>query len=187
MDAREPDARRRTAAVSAIAARIGDRLLPHDERTRAELVLAARLHNVGMLRVPSAPLLRPGPLEGGQGRLVAEHPGWGCDLLAEIPGLQGVAAIVRFHQERWDGSGYPHGLAGRRIPLASRILGASEAWAAMTIGRAHAPARSPEHAVAELQRVAGTHFDPEVIEVLTAISPTMPRPLPRIQSRQQSV
>jgi HD-GYP domain-containing protein (c-di-GMP phosphodiesterase class II) len=189
MDAREPDARRRTAAVSAIAARIGDRLLLHDERTRAELVIAARLHNVGMLRVPSAPLLRPGPLDGGEGRLVAEHPGWGCDLLAEIPGLQGVAAIVRFHQERWDGSGYPHRLSGRRIPLASRILGAAEAWAAMTIGRAHAPSRTPEHAVEELRRAAGTHFDPEVVEVLAAISPTMPRPLPRTRSedRRQSL
>jgi HD-GYP domain-containing protein (c-di-GMP phosphodiesterase class II) len=165
-----------------MAGRIGDRLLLHDEPTRAELVIAARLHDVGMLRVPSAPLLRPGPLDGSEGRLVAEHPAWGCDLLAEIPGLQGVAAIVRFHQERWDGSGYPHGLAGSRIPLASRILGASEAWAAMTSGRAHAPALTPEHAVEELRRAAGTHFDPEVVEALATISPTMPRPLPRIRS-----
>jgi HD-GYP domain-containing protein (c-di-GMP phosphodiesterase class II) len=189
MDAREADARRRTAAVSAIAGRIGDRLLPHDERTRAELVIAARLHSVGMLRVASAPLQRPGPLGGGEEQLVAEHPAWGCMLLAEIPGLQGVAAIVRFHQERWDGSGYPHGLAGARIPLASRILGASVAWAAMTIGRAHAPARTPEHAVQELRRAAGTLFDPDVVEVLATISPTMPRPLPKTrgEDRRQSL
>jgi HD-GYP domain-containing protein (c-di-GMP phosphodiesterase class II) len=181
MDAREPDARRRTAAVSAIATRVGDRLMPHDERTRAELVIASRLHDVGMLRVPRAPLLRGGPLGGDEGRLVAEHPAWGCDLLAEIPGLQGVAAIVRFHQERWDGSGYPYRLAGTRIPLASRILGAAEAWATMTIGRPHAPARTPEHAVEELRRAAGTQFDPDVIDVLATISPAMPRPLPRVR------
>jgi HD-GYP domain-containing protein (c-di-GMP phosphodiesterase class II) len=133
-----------------------------------------------MLRVPSAPLRKPGPLGGGDRRLVDLHPAWGCDLLAEVPGLQGVAAIVRFHHERWDGTGYPHALAGERIPVESRILAACEAWTAMTFGRPHAPARSPEHAVEELRRDAGSHFDPAVVEVLAAVSTSVPRPLPKL-------
>ncbi|UGS34023.1 hypothetical protein DSM104329_00393 [Capillimicrobium parvum] len=182
MDARDRDERRRTTMLVAMADRVGARLLPDDSRERAELTFAARLHDVGMLRVPVTPLQRPGPLAGGVERLVAAHPGWGADLLAAIPGLQAVAAIVRFHQEHWDGSGYPHGLAGERIPLASRIVAACEAWAAMVIGRPHAPARSPEHAVEELRRAAGTQFDPAVVEVIGNVSPTMPRPMPRVDS-----
>ncbi len=180
MAAREPGERRRTTALAALAGRVGDRMLPDDPRVHAELQIAARLHDVGMLRVPSAPLRKPGPLAGGDRRLIDEHPAWGCDLLAEIPGLQGVAAIVRFHHERWDGTGYPHALAGDRIPLASRILAASEAWTAITFGRPHAPARTPEHAVEELRREAGQHFDPAVVDVLAAVSATVPRPLPRV-------
>jgi HD-GYP domain-containing protein (c-di-GMP phosphodiesterase class II) len=180
MEAREPDERRRTTALAALAGRVADRLMPDDPRGRAELQIAARLHDVGMLRVPSAPLRKPGPLAGGDRRLVDEHPVWGCDLLAEIPGLQGVAAVVRFHHERWDGTGYPHALAGGRIPLASRILAASEAWTAITFGRPYAPARSPEHAVEQLRGDAGTHFDPAVIEALAAVSTSVPRPLPKL-------
>jgi HD-GYP domain-containing protein (c-di-GMP phosphodiesterase class II) len=182
MDARDRDERRRNAMLVAMADRVAARMLPDDARARAEVTLTARLHDVGMLRVPVTPLQRPGPLAGDVERLVAGHPAWGADLLAAIPGLQAVAAFVRFHQERWDGSGYPHGLAGERIPLASRIVAASEAWAAIVIGRPHAPARSPEHAVEELRRAAGTQFDPAVVEVIVSVSPTMPRPLPRVAS-----
>lgn len=183
LEAREPDERRRTAALASVVTLVADRLLPPEPAVRAELMLAARLHDVGMLRVPSAPLRQAGPLTPDQRRLVDAHPAWGSDLLCEIPGLQGVAAIVRFHHERWDGSGHPHGLAGTRIPLASRILGAAEAWAAMTVGRPHAPARSPEHAVEELRRQAGRQFDPHVVEVLASVSATVPRRIPRIGSR----
>jgi HD-GYP domain-containing protein (c-di-GMP phosphodiesterase class II) len=180
MDARDRDERRRSTMLVAMADRVGARLLPSDSRARAELTIAARLHDVGMLRVPVTPLQRAAPLAGDVERLVAAHPAWGADLLAAIPGLQAVAAYVRFHQERWDGSGYPHGLAGERIPLVSRIVAACEAWAAMVIGRPHAAARSPEHAVEELRRAAGTQFDPAVVEVIVSVSPTMPRPLPRV-------
>jgi HD-GYP domain-containing protein (c-di-GMP phosphodiesterase class II) len=180
MEAREPDERRRTTSLATLIGRVADRMLDDDERARAELQVAARLHDVGMLRVPSAPLRKPGPLAGGDRRLVDLHPAWGCDLLAEVPGLQGVAAIVRFHHERWDGTGYPHALAGERIPLESRILAACEAWTAITFGRPHAPARSPEHAVEELRRDAGAHFDPAVVEILAAVSTSVPRPLPKL-------
>ena len=142
MDARDRDERRRTTMLVAMADRVGARLLADDPRERAELTFAARLHDVGMLRVPVTPLQRPGPLAGGVERLVAAHPGWGADLLAAIPGLQVVAAIVRFHQEHWDGSGYPHGLAAERIPVASRIVAACEAWPRWSSGaRMRPPAR----------------------------------------------
>jgi HD-GYP domain-containing protein (c-di-GMP phosphodiesterase class II) len=175
LDARDQDEHRRIAATAGIATRLGKRLLPADRSLHAELELAARLHDVGMLRVPSA--AARGATAGDNRRLTRLHPAWGCELLAEIPGLQGVAAIVRFHRERWDGRGDPHGLAGPRIPLASRIIAVSEAWAELTTA-AGAP-RSPEHAIHELRAQAGRRFDPRVVEVAASVGATMPRQVPR--------
>jgi len=175
LDARDPDEYRRIAATAGIATRLGKRLLPADRSLHAELELAARLHDVGMLRVPSA--AARGATAGDNRRLTRLHPAWGCELLAEIPGLQGVAAVVRFHRERWDGRGDPHGLAGPRIPLASRIIAVAEAWAELTTA-AGAP-RSPEHAILELRAQAGRRFDPRVVEVAASVGATMPRQMPR--------
>ena len=174
LDARDPDEYRRIAATAAIATRLGKRLLPADRSRLAELELAARLHDVGMLRVPSA--AARGATPGDDRRLTRLHPAWGCELLAEIPGLQGVAAIVRFHRERWDGRGHPHGLSGSRIPPASRIVAVAEAWAELTT--APGAPRSPEHAIEELRAQSGRRFDPRVVEVAATVVATMPRQAP---------
>lgn len=168
------DERQRGLLGVALARHVGERLLPDDRRGRAELVLATRLHDVGMLRVPRAPLRRPGPLGPADAKLVESHPAWGSEIISGIPGLASVAAIVRFHQERPDGRGYPHRLAGPRIPPASLAVGAIAAWAAIVAGGPHAPRRSPEHAVDELRRHAGTQFDAAVVEAIAAASPLVP-------------
>ncbi|MBX5440567.1 MAG: GAF domain-containing protein [Solirubrobacteraceae bacterium] len=175
LDARDPDEHLRIATTVGFAARLGRRLLPEDPRLHAELALAARLHDVGMLRVPSASVRAA--TSGDDPRLARMHPVWGCELLAEIPGLQTVAAIVRFHGERWDGGGVPHGLAEERIPLASRIIAVARAWSEMTTDEAEP--RSPEHALHELREAAGGRFDPRVVEVAASVGATMPRPAPR--------
>ena len=128
-----------------------------------ELRLAAPLHDIGKIRVPEAILSKPGPLSERERIVMNHHPAWGAELLACVPGVEVVAGIVRFHHERWDGTGYPDGLSGERIPLASRIISACDAFNAMTSDRPYRGAMSVEHALVELRDNAGTQFDPRVV------------------------
>jgi HD-GYP domain-containing protein (c-di-GMP phosphodiesterase class II) len=131
-----------------------------------ELELGARLHDVGKLRVPGSVLRKPGPLTPEERALVERHAEWGSQMVARIPALQAVAAIVRHHHERFDGQGYPSGVSGDRAPLASRILGTCDAYSAMTRDRPYRRARSEADAIAELRANAGTQFDPDVVAAL---------------------
>ncbi len=134
----------------------------------AELRLAAPLHDVGKIRVPDSILGKPAPLTTRERAVINHHPEWGAELLACVPGLEVVAGIVRFHHERWDGTGYPNGLRGERIPLASRIIAACDAYHAMTSNRPYRRAMSAEQAICELQANAGSQFDPRVVAELEA-------------------
>ncbi|HET9949381.1 MAG TPA: HD domain-containing phosphohydrolase [Longimicrobiales bacterium] len=131
-----------------------------------ELEFAARLHDVGKIAVPDAILRKEGHLDDGEWEMMRCHPVWGAESLQRIPGLEVVATLVRFHHERYDGGGYPDGLAGDRIPLASRIICACDAYKAITSDRPYRPARSAEQALAEIDSGAGTQFDPRVAETL---------------------
>jgi hypothetical protein len=133
-----------------------------------ELELAALLHDLGKLGIPDAVLNKPGPLDPEEMRVMQLHPVWGAELLATIPGLEAVAAIVRFHHERVDGSGYPAGLTRERIPAASRVIAACDAFHAMTSDRPYRDALDFDAALAELRRNAGTQFDPAVVGALTS-------------------
>ena len=93
---------------------------------------------------------------------MAEHPVLGAQMLARVPGLEVVATIVRYHHERWDGAGYPDGLAGTRIPLASRIIAVCDSYSAMTSNRPYRRALSHFDAIAQLRAQAGRQFDPDV-------------------------
>ena len=150
--------------VSAVARRVG-----LDGADLAETELAARLLDVGLLRVPVDVLERPGALRLSELFLVRRHAADGADVLLRVPGLAGVALLVRCHHERWDGRGYPHGLAGERIPLGARVLAACDVWWALTGDRPHAPALEPEDATAELGAAAGAQLDPAVVEALFAV------------------
>jgi ribonuclease P protein subunit RPR2 len=131
-----------------------------------ELELASALHDVGKMRVPKHILHAPRPLTDDERDLIAMHPVWGFEIVAGVPGLEAVAPLVRAHHERWDGTGYPDGLAGDRIPLASRIVSACDAIGALTTDRPYRPGTSVERAVEEVARCSGTQFDPQVVSVL---------------------
>ena len=133
-----------------------------------ELLRAAELHDVGKLAIPDAILDKPGPLDDAEWRLMRQHPVIGERILNADPVLQPVARLVRASHERWDGTGYPDGLAGTAIPLAARIIAASDAFDAMTSDRCYQSARSLPDALAELRRCAGTQFDPDVVDALCA-------------------
>jgi putative nucleotidyltransferase with HDIG domain len=127
---------------------------------------AALLHDIGKVGVPDEILHKPGPLTDEEWEIMREHPAIGERILRAIPGMGQVAKIVRHEHERWDGGGYPDGIAGETIPLGSRIILACDAYHAMTSDRPYRRAMSHQDAVAELSRHAGTQFDPEVAQAL---------------------
>jgi HD-GYP domain-containing protein (c-di-GMP phosphodiesterase class II) len=165
MDMRDRRTARHSEDVVSLARAVGE-LLHLDGASLLELEFAARLHDVGKIRVPDAVLHKPGPLDEREYEVIRCHSAWGAETLSGIPGLEAVAALVRFHHERWDGAGYPDGLSGARIPLASRIISACDAYAAMTADRPYRRAMPAEEALAEVMSGSGTQFDPAVVEAL---------------------
>jgi HD-GYP domain-containing protein (c-di-GMP phosphodiesterase class II) len=157
----DPETARHSDEVTSLAVQVGAALgLVGVELL--ELELGSRLHDVGKLRVPPGILRKPGRLTDSEGAVMRLHVLWGAELVSEIAGLESVALVVRFHHERYDGLGYPHGLAGDRIPLASRVLAACDAFGAMTSDRPYRRALDRAEALGELRRCAGTQFDPRV-------------------------
>jgi HD-GYP domain-containing protein (c-di-GMP phosphodiesterase class II) len=149
--------------VAALASRIGRRLgLSGDELHDLETV--AHLRDVGNIAIPSAVLTRSGGLPGHEWEFIRLHTTIGERLLATNFEMEHVARLVRSSHERWDGSGYPDGLAGDTIPLASRIVFVCSAFADMTTARPHRVARDVPEALRELERGAGTQFDPNVVK-----------------------
>jgi diguanylate cyclase (GGDEF)-like protein/putative nucleotidyltransferase with HDIG domain len=127
---------------------------------------AALLHDIGKVAIPDEILHKPGPLTDAEWKLMKEHPVIGERILRVLPGLGTVARIVRHEHERWDGRGYPDGLAGEEIPLGSRIIIAADTYHAITSDRPYRAARSHSEAVEELTKCAGTQFDPNVTAAL---------------------
>lgn len=152
-------------SVVDVAGRVAESLAM-DEEAIAKLRSAALLHDIGKVGVPDHILHKPGPLDEHEWEVMRQHPEIGERILRAIPGLGGVAKIVRHEHERWDGKGYPDGLSGEEIPIGARIILVCDAYHAMTSDRPYRMAMSHTDAVAELTRNAGTQFDPNVAEAL---------------------
>lgn len=136
-------------------------------RGRIEMLrFAGILHDVGKLGVPTRVLRKDGPLTPEERRVIELHPEYGHEMVRGIDFLGEARAAILHHHERLDGSGYPHGLAGRRIPESARVVAVADAFDAMTSTRSYRRGRPVAAAVAELQRCAGTQFDPEMVGAL---------------------
>jgi len=163
---REPDLHDHVTGVTSLARGVARRL---DLSLEEEEVVAraAELHDIGKMAIPDAILNKPGRLDPSEWRFMRRHTVIGEDILSVAPALQSVAALVRAHHERWDGTGYPDGVGGEAIPLGARIVAVCDAFNAMTQERAYQHARSVEDAAAEIERGAGTHFDPRVVDAFS--------------------
>ncbi|MQA99672.1 MAG: HD domain-containing protein [Actinobacteria bacterium] len=136
-----------------------------------ELALAAALHDVGKIRVPDRVLRKPGDLTIEERVAVEEHALVGAAMVAPI-GDEGLIQAVRHHHERWDGRGYPQGLAGGDIPLHARIIAVCDAYDAMTSTRPYRPSLGHGHAIEVLREETGSQFDPDVVEAFISTLPT---------------
>jgi len=167
VEARDPYTAGHSQRVQRIALAIGEALgLP---RSRLEsLGLAGLFHDIGKLRVPDAVLTKPGPLTPEEFGLIKRHPDDGADIVAHLGRLRDVLPFIRHHHERWDGLGYPEGLAGPDIPLEAAIVGLADAWDAMTTERPYSRPRTEEEAVDEILRARGTQFAPAVVDAFLA-------------------
>ena len=164
---REPDLHEHSSDVMALARGVARRLgLPAEQRDI--IARAAELHDIGKMAIPDAILNKPGPLDDREWRFMRRHTIIGEDILNVAPALQPVAALVRASHERWDGKGYPDGMAGDAIPQGARIVAVCDAFSAMVQARPYKTGRSVAEAVAEIKRCAGTNFDPAVVDAFAA-------------------
>ena len=129
-----------------------------DARTRTEVELVAMLHDIGKLGMPDRVLNKPAPLSRAEREVVREHPAAGAYVVAQIEELAYLGPAIRAAHERWDGAGYPDGLAGEEIPIASRVTFVCDAYDAMTSNRPYHRGLPPQAAREELRRCAGAQF-----------------------------
>jgi HD-GYP domain-containing protein (c-di-GMP phosphodiesterase class II) len=174
VDARDAYTGSHSERVGELAARIAVRMNADPELV--ELIrLAGSLHDLGKLAIPEEILRKPGPLTEPERLVLERHPQIGFRMLESL-GVDPVAEWVLHHHERWDGTGYPDKLSGTRIPLGARILFVADAYDAMTSDRVYRSRLSAEAALDELERCAGTQFDPEIVQALAdelALTPTI--------------
>lgn len=155
--------------VAALAASVGCALQFSDD-DMAALERAALLHDIGKLAMPEAVLRKPAPLTPEELQLVRQHPQIAADLIAHIPYLTHASELVRDAQERVDGLGYPNGAPARDVAIGARIIAVADAYDAMTRPRVFRDAITPREALLELERCAGTQFDPFVVAAFRKIA-----------------
>jgi two-component system, cell cycle response regulator len=167
LNEREPELHDHVLDVGQLAIAVGRRLgMP--EESLPELLHGAELHDVGKIGLPDSILRKPGPLDDDEWAFMRRHTIIGERFLLAVPALRNVAALVRSSHERWDGGGYPDGLAGEEIPLGARIIAVCDAFDAMVTDRPYRAGMPREAAEAELRRCAGTQFDPAVVTAFLA-------------------
>ncbi|GMU40713.1 MAG: hypothetical protein AMXMBFR23_15790 [Chloroflexota bacterium] len=154
--------------VAALSVLIGQQMRLPDTRLRA-LAAGALLHDVGKIGVPDAVLHKRASLDPVEYDVIKEHPGRGAEMLRGAFGRRIEALVIRHHHERFDGTGYPDGLAGDAIPLEARIAAVADVYDALRSNRAYRPAWEPDESVSVIEAGAGTHFDPRCVEAFAAV------------------
>jgi putative nucleotidyltransferase with HDIG domain len=168
LDARDTHTAGHSAAVAVYARDVALKLgLASDEV--AKIQLAALLHDIGKIGVPSEVLHKEGELDEAEWELIRNHPEVGASIAGEAPIFREIAELIRSHHERPDGRGYPAGLGSDQIPLASAVIGIADAYNAMTSHRPYRAALSPEEAMEELRRGAGSQFEATLVPIFLTV------------------
>jgi len=165
IDAKDPYTRGHSQRVSFWAVEIG-RELGLSEAELRELEYGGLLHDIGKIGIAEPILHKAGTLTGEEMALMRQHPVIGAEILRDVEFLRGASRAVRSHHERWDGTGYPDGLAGERIPLLARVVNAADTWDACRSERPYQQAMDVEAALAVMERLKGGQVDPAVHEAL---------------------
>ncbi|OGO51130.1 MAG: hypothetical protein A2148_07200 [Chloroflexi bacterium RBG_16_68_14] len=139
------------------------------ERQAQEIAYASLIHDVGKANIPDAILKKPGPLSPAEWHTIKKHPLWGDELLIENQDFALARQVVRWHHEHWDGSGYPDGITGQQIPFVARIVAVADVYDALISKRPYKEAWPPEAAIQEIQRMAGSHLDPRLVDAFVEL------------------
>lgn len=168
MESRDRHLAGHSLRVADMAASIAAELGRSDDEIEAVRV-AGRLHDLGMVCIGDDILAKPGPLTEGELARVRQHVVIGAGILTPLPNVQAVSSFVLSHHERWDGRGYPEGLAGEAIPWGARLIGAAEVFDALTSSRPYRAEHSLDEAIEQMRTMKGSALDPEVFDALAAI------------------
>ena len=144
--------------------------LKFDQKQTQAVLWAAKLHDIGKIGVPDSILRKPGPLNNDEWVVMKKHPIVGAEIVAPLAKLSAAAPIIRAHHEKFDGSGYPDGLAGEEIPLEARILTVVDAYVAIRDERVYRQARTHDQAITEIRKYSGIQFDPDLVDLFLKIA-----------------
>jgi putative nucleotidyltransferase with HDIG domain len=173
VEARDPYTAGHSQRVRRVALAIGRALELPEERLRT-LETAALFHDIGKIGMPDSILTKPDRLTREEQAVMREHVTRGAEIVSKFPPFREAAAGIRHHHERWDGRGYPDGLAGEDIPLEASIIGLADAWDTITSERGYAPALSLGDALAEIRAGRGNQFDARVVDAVWEVAKQRP-------------
>jgi HD-GYP domain-containing protein (c-di-GMP phosphodiesterase class II) len=171
LDVRDQETRGHSVRVATHSLELAKLLGMADELELATIYRGALMHDVGKIGVPDAILLKPARLTDEEWEFMRRHPAMGYRILAQVPYLRPTAKIVLAHHERWDGDGYPRRLKGEDIPLGARIFAICDTYDAIISDRPYRKGQTPDAALEEILRCAGTQFDPKVVEAFESAFP----------------
>jgi len=184
VEAKDPYTRGHSERVHFLSMEIGRAMELSDEELDA-LYWGSLLHDVGKIGIPDAVLCKPGRLTEDEMTFIKVHPERSYEILRHIDRLKEAVPGARHHQEKFDGTGYPHGLKGKRIPLNARIIATADTYDSITSSRAYRAGLPHEFALREMRRVAGSQLDPEVFEVFLGLCAAEPEWLQRFHIKRE--